>query len=124
MNASKYLVTLMFAAVIACSNSGSKDERKDASNTDTLSTVNADGGEAALTDYAKTLPLDKIKLPAGFKIEVFAEVDNARSMAMSPSGVVYVGNRNGDKVYAVKDSDGDNKADKKWVIASGLNMPN
>jgi glucose/arabinose dehydrogenase len=68
--------------------------------------------------------LNKIKLPAGFRIEVYAEVDNARSLAISPSGVVYVGNRNGDKVYAVKDTDGDFKADKKWTIASGLDMPN
>jgi glucose/arabinose dehydrogenase len=43
---------------------------------------------------------------------------------MSPSGVLYVGNRNDDKVYAVKDTDGDMVGDKKWVIASGLNMPN
>jgi glucose/arabinose dehydrogenase len=27
-------------------------------------------------------------------------------------------------VYAVKDTDGDGKADKKWIIAKGLNMPN
>jgi glucose/arabinose dehydrogenase len=81
-------------------------------------------GEPALTAYAKTLPLEKIKMPAGFKIEVYAEVDNARSLAMSPAGTLYVGNRDGDKVYAVRDMDGDNKADKKWVIASGLNMPN
>ncbi len=78
----------------------------------------------AITEYSKTLPLDKIKLPAGFTIDIYAEVDNARSMALSPSGVLYVGNRNEDKVYAVKDTDGDFKADKKWVIASGLNMPN
>ena len=32
----------------------------------------------ALTEYAATLPLDKIKLPAGFKIEVYAEVEDAR----------------------------------------------
>lgn len=83
-----------------------------------------DGSVPALTEYQATLPLEKIKLPAGFKIEVFAEVDNARSLAISPSGTVFVGNRNGDKVYAVKDTDGDYKADKKWVIASGLNMPN
>lgn len=83
-----------------------------------------DGSVPALTEYQATLPLEKIKLPAGFKIEVFAEVDNARSLAISPSGTVFVGNRNGDKVYAVKDTDGDYRADKKWVIASGLNMPN
>lgn len=86
--------------------------------------VGEDGSVVALTEYSKTLPLEKIKLPAGFKIDVFAEVDNARSMVMSPSGILYIGNRNGDKVYAVKDTDGDFKADKKWTIASGLNMPN
>ena len=41
-------------------------------------------------------------------------------MAVSPSGIVYVGNKDKDKVYAVKDTNGDKKADKKWVIASGL----
>src|SRR4051812_40751514 len=70
------------------------------------------------------LPLSKIKLPVGFKISVFAEVENARSLAISPEGTVFVGNRDKNKVYAVKDTDGDFKADKKWVIADGLNMPN
>lgn len=86
--------------------------------------VEVDGSVAALSDYQKSLPLNTIKLPKGFVIEVFAEVNNARSMAISPSGIIYVGNRDGDKVYAVQDTNGDHKADKKWVIASGLNMPN
>lgn len=70
------------------------------------------------------LPLNTIKLPEGFAIDVYAKVPDARSMAMSPSGVLYVGNRDGDKVYAVKDTDGDYKVDKTWVIDSGLNQPN
>ncbi len=86
--------------------------------------ITADGSIPALTEASKDLPLDKIVMPKGFKISVYAEVDNARSMVVSPSGTLFVGNRNGDKVYAVKDTDGDYKADKKWVIASGLNMPN
>ncbi len=45
-------------------------------------------------------------------------------MALSPSGTLFIGNRSEDKVYAVKDIDGDGVADKKWVIAAGLNMPN
>ncbi|HEX5171635.1 MAG TPA: sorbosone dehydrogenase family protein [Cyclobacteriaceae bacterium] len=81
-------------------------------------------GEAAITEYSKTLPLDKIVLPEGFKIGVYAEVKDARSMAQSPSGVIYVGNKDGDKVYAIKDTDNDFKADRRWVVASGLNMPN
>lgn len=90
-------------------------------------TVPADGDDnssAAISEKSAGLPLNSIKLPPGFSISVFAEVDNARSMALSPSGTLFVGNRNEDKVYAVKDTDGDYKADKRWVIASGLNMPN
>lgn len=72
----------------------------------------------------KKYNLDKIKLPQGFSISVYAEVPNARSMALSPSGVLYVGNRSGDKVFAVADENKDGKADKVYTIASGLNSPN
>ncbi len=78
----------------------------------------------AITNASADLPLNSITLPRGFSISVYAEVENARSMAISPNGTIFVGNRNEDKVYAIKDTNGDNKADKKWVIASGLNMPN
>ena len=110
---------LIFLAACNQSEQKSPEDSKDQSNTS-----QDGGGEAAITEVSSKLPLDKIKLPAGFRIEVFAEVDNARSLALSPSGMVYVGNRNGDKVYAVRDTDGDFKADKRWVIASGLNSPN
>ncbi len=86
--------------------------------------VSSDGSVPALTQASDALPLSAIKIPKGFSISVFAEVENARSMAMSPNGTLFVGNRNEDKVYAIKDTDGDFKADKKWTIASGLNMPN
>ncbi|MFB0544216.1 MAG: sorbosone dehydrogenase family protein [Asgard group archaeon] len=62
-------------------------------------------------------PIDFISLPDGFSIEVYAEVPNARSMALSDNGVLFVGTRDSDKVYAIVDSD-------VKVIASGLNMPN
>lgn len=118
---------LLFATVVvtACSKGNNKDSAE-TNHPDSLASAEKqeDSSYVALTSYSKSLPLDRLKLPEGFKIEIFAEVDNARSMAISPSGVVYVGNRNGDKVYAVKDTDGDFKADKKWIIASGLNMPN
>jgi glucose/arabinose dehydrogenase len=120
MKTPAFLSVLLLAFLLACNNSGSADVK----TPDPSDTTTVDNSTPALTEYSKTLPLDKLKLPAGFKIEIFAEVDNARSLAISPSGIVYVGNRNSDKVYALKDSDGDFKADKKWVIASGLNMPN
>ncbi|MFT3911888.1 MAG: sorbosone dehydrogenase family protein [Ferruginibacter sp.] len=83
--------------------------------------MNVDNDSNALF---KKYSLDKIKLPPGFKIDVYAEVPNARSMTLSPSGILYVGNRDGSKVYAVKDENKDGKADKVYTVASGLHVPN
>ncbi len=124
MNCLKYS-TLLVLLLLGCKRSG--DEKTTENKNDSAASivaVSADGSAPAITEVSKSLPLGSIKMADGFKIDVFAEVDNARSLAISPSGVIYVGNRNGDKVYAVKDTDGDLKADKKWTIASGLNMPN
>jgi glucose/arabinose dehydrogenase len=66
-----------------------------------------------------------IKLPPGFKIEVFAEnVSGARSLSLSPNGVLFVGSRGQGNVYAVLDRNKDNKADEVIRIASGLDSPN
>lgn len=78
--------------------------------------------------YAKqfdTLPLEKIVLPEGFSIDVFAtNVENARSMALSPKGTLFVGTRGQGDVYAIVDKNQDYKADKVYTIATGLKMPN
>lgn len=69
--------------------------------------------------------LQDIRLPAGFRISLFADsVDNARSLALGARGTVFVGNRKGDKVYALVDADRDGRADKKYTLLSGLTMPN
>lgn len=75
--------------------------------------------------YEGEIPIDKIILPKGFKIDVWAEdVDNARSMCLSPEGTLYVGTRSKKKVYALKDTDGDGRSDKMWTLLDGGNMPN
>ncbi len=70
--------------------------------------------------------LEKIVLPDGFKIEIYAsDVENARSMTVSPSGTVFVGNRKSDNVFALIDENKDGKVDKKYLITDKLkNMPN
>lgn len=74
---------------------------------------------------ASKLPLSSIKLPEGFKIEIYAEnVKNARSMCLSPNGTLFVGTRDKGDVYALKDTDGDFRVDKMYTLATGLNMPN
>jgi glucose/arabinose dehydrogenase len=70
-----------------------------------------------------SLPLEKLNLPPGFSIGVFAEVDNARQMARGESGVIYVGSRRAGKVYAVIDEDGDYRADRVITIDKNLNLP-
>ncbi|MBI4351372.1 MAG: PQQ-dependent sugar dehydrogenase [Elusimicrobia bacterium] len=69
--------------------------------------------------------LERIKLPPGFRIEVYAgNVPGARSLCLSPSGTLYVGTRDKGKVYALPDKDGDGAPDRVFVIAEGLEMPN
>jgi glucose/arabinose dehydrogenase len=68
--------------------------------------------------------MSDITLPPGFRIGIFAgNVPNAREMALGPPGVVFVGSLAEGKVYGVEDRDGDHRAEKVHVIASGLNMP-
>lgn len=78
--------------------------------------------------WAETLPLQAIKLPKGFKIEVFAEgLANARSMTVSPAGNVFVGTRTDGRVYALKvnyDDENQPKVEKVYTLASGLFSPN
>lgn len=72
----------------------------------------------------KNLSLASLKLPEGFSIEVYAEnVPNARQMALSPQGTLYVGSRDEGKVYAIRDDNQDGKADHVFTIAKDLNLP-
>lgn len=71
------------------------------------------------------LPLEKLKLPEGFVISIFADsVVNARSLSYSPSGTLFVSTRSEGNVYALKDTNGDYIADKRYTILKGGNMPN
>jgi len=77
------------------------------------------------TKYTAGLPLDKLQLPDGFQIEVYAEgVTNARSMSLSPSGTLYVGTRSKGNVYALQDTNKDGKIDKQYTLLTKGNMPN
>ena len=69
--------------------------------------------------------LERIKLPEGFKIELYAVVPDARHMAVAGSGVVFVGTRK-TRVWAVTDRDRDRVADEVKVFAPsvGFSVPN
>ncbi len=68
------------------------------------------------------LPLDKLKVPPGFKVEVWVEgVPEARSLALGDKGTVFVSNRNLTEVYAIVDR-GDKREIKK--LFTGMKVPN
>ena len=71
---------------------------------------------------ADKLPVDKLVVPKGFKVEVWASgIFNARTMRLGDKGTVFVSGRLNDKVHAVTDKGG--KREVK-VIASGMHRPN
>ncbi|WP_339877344.1 PQQ-dependent sugar dehydrogenase [uncultured Algoriphagus sp.] len=78
-----------------------------------------------ISNASAEVKLDKITLPSNFKIDVWAaDIPNAREMAISEEGIVFVGSRQEGNVYAVIDENGDGKADTKFILAEDLEMPN
>ncbi len=95
------------------------------SNSQKDKTVAAPATPPEAPKYSGKLPLDKIKLPPGFQISTYAEgVVNARSLCLSPKGTLFVGTREEGSVYALRDTNGDQRADQIFTIAKKLNMPN
>lgn len=68
------------------------------------------------------LPLNEIKLPPGFHIELLSDkVPDARGMTFSPGGTLFVGTSAKGKVYAISDPLGPRP--RVRTIASDLTMP-
>ena len=71
---------------------------------------------------ASELPVSKLRVPDGFKVEVWADgVPEARSLALGDKGTVFVSNRNLSNVYAIVDSGG--KREVKTIL-KGMKAPN
>jgi glucose/arabinose dehydrogenase len=68
------------------------------------------------------LPLDKLKLPQGFKAEVWSNGHpGGRTMVMGPKGTVFMGSRIIGRVYAITNKDGKREV---RTLLSGLTQPN
>jgi glucose/arabinose dehydrogenase len=90
-----------------------------------LAAVVAIAVSALAPAFGNELPLDRIKLPAGFRIEVYAApVREARSLALGSRGTVFVGTREAGKVYALVDDKHAHHAERVVTIASRLQEPN
>jgi len=70
-----------------------------------------------LPAVAAKLPLEQLKLPAGFKISVYAEVPKSRSLARAPGGRLFVRSRARTPLTGVPNG--------VWVVfADRLDFPN
>src|SRR6201995_3542264 len=79
------------------------------------------GPPTGASDAELAALIKKIKLPEGFKIEVYAPgVLAARQMAWGDKGTLFVGSFGVGNVYATTDTDGKKKVKP---ILKGLNMP-
>jgi glucose/arabinose dehydrogenase len=68
------------------------------------------------------IPINKIKVPPGFKVELWAHgLNNARAMTWGDKGTLFVSSRVAGNVYAVVDQGGQRVVK---TIAKGLNLPN
>jgi glucose/arabinose dehydrogenase len=66
----------------------------------------------------------QLALPRGFAIELFAgELEHARFMALAPGGDVFIAESRRGLVTALRDQDGDGRADVRATFLEGLNRP-
>lgn len=76
--------------------------------------------------FAADLPLEQIKLPPGFSIEVWTRIDNPRQMALGRhderGGTLFVGSMQAGKVHAVRYG-ADFRAASATTVASDLARP-
>lgn len=73
--------------------------------------------------------LDRLIVPEGFTIDLYAEVPNARSLSFAydqarDTNVVFVGNKDQGTVYALLDRGADNMVDETIRVVTNRNMPN
>jgi glucose/arabinose dehydrogenase len=70
------------------------------------------------TTIAPTIErIKSLKMPAGFSIAKFAEIENPRMLAVAPNGTVYVSQRDAGTLTMLKDTNGDGVADVQKVVA-------
>jgi glucose/arabinose dehydrogenase len=118
-------VTVSIAALLAGVNASAyaqdnleKLQKFQTTGTADFTTIEQGGASAE----AIKATLEKIKLPEGFKISLYAIVPDARHMAVGPQGIVtFVGTRK-TKVWAVTDRDKNRVADEVKDFSPSINF--
>ena len=73
---------------------------------------------------AEQLDLERLKLPPGFHIAVFAEAPHARMMAFSPGGVLLATNMSDGTVLAFPDPQHTGRPERTLTVLEDLHEPN
>lgn len=75
-------------------------------------------------EASEDLNVKKLNMPSGFEISIYADnLESPRQITETSKGFVIVGSKNGDKIFALSDFDGDGYAEEKITIVSGLKNP-
>lgn len=65
-----------------------------------------------------------LHVPPGFRVELWAgDFENPRNMALAPNGDVFVADMSGDKVWVLRDTNGDSRPDQRFTWDDGLRGP-
>jgi len=65
-----------------------------------------------------------LQIPKGFAVSVFAEgLKGPRFMTFGPDDVLYVADRQNNRIVALPDKNQDGRADQVWAFAEGLDRP-
>jgi glucose/arabinose dehydrogenase len=73
----------------------------------------------------RQLPLQNLKMPDGFSVEIYARVPGAREINVVPElKALIVGTNDGHGIFAAVDEDGDGKPDKTMKVVDGLTNSN
>jgi len=84
---------------------------------------NLSGHPARMTETPLSeIPLDRIKVPKGFKVEIWAHgMPGVRMMARGSKGTIWAGTRSIGRVYEIKDKGGERE---HRILAQKLTQPN
>jgi len=78
--------------------------------------------QAPTTPAPAVAPLNDLKVPAGFRVSVFAsDLPGARMMTISPEGVLLVARRRANEVVALPDKNGDGRAEPQVLLSDLTN---
>ena len=77
--------------------------------------------ETSNSQQSTNLPLEKIKLPPGFSIQLWATIPDAKSLAIGKQGTVFASSKATGSIYAISQSD--DKEKQISIIANGLKSP-